>query len=406
MTENGTDPTPETALAAARLRAGEGWELVVFDRLEPEARESFAELLEDRDFYGFLIPRGEAHRPWKAVGQDTALLLLTLRDPGPLPFFVRREPDGEQAVAALVLDGVLEIERGDRFVSGAEALEMIGRRPDASRGHRLAALSREAVRLAAAAGIRSGSPADLATLSAELYGFHRLPLTAAWARRLPDAEAVLEYLGLGRETPARRAAERDWKLGPRDASPGWIFFDRRSAAAGNGAGGSSAGAANGRSGCKLYVSPSIEDLPAAFDVVLRVASRRGVGHLKVGCDAAGLLRPDKLVLYFWDLAALLAVARELEASLAGLAAHGVPFTAPIDEAGLLSWGSDPPLAHRSASPAERESWRTWLATRLAAALLAAATDDLDVATSFALERLHREGVDVERWVPAATQFEA
>src|SRR5205823_13789071 len=52
------------------------------------------------------------------------------------------------------------------------------------------------------------------------------------------------------------------------------------------------------------------------------------------------------------------------ARLDGCPAHGVPFTAGIDAAGLLSWGIDPPDTERVLSWMGRESWRLWLATKL------------------------------------------
>jgi hypothetical protein len=65
---------------------------------------------------------------------------------------------------------------------------------------------------------------------------------------------------------------------------------------------------------------------------------------------------------------------------------------------------DPPATERLLAWQEPESWRLWLARRLAAALVAArgnTTPDVP-AWRFALERLRREGVDVDRWTPSST----
>ena len=76
--------------------------------------------------------RGRALAPRSATS-DLALLLLTLRDPGPLPAFAaqRLGEEAEEAVARLVLDGVLELEQDGRFVSGragsADPTEAAGR---------------------------------------------------------------------------------------------------------------------------------------------------------------------------------------------------------------------------------------------------------------------------------------
>src|SRR6186997_229020 len=110
------------------FRASPRYELVLFDRLSPGEREALAELRKDPSFYGVLRP-GEASSGlgFKSVDRDTALLFLTLREPGPLPGYVA-EMLGAAApriVARLVADGVLEIREGDGFVSGAAALALV-----------------------------------------------------------------------------------------------------------------------------------------------------------------------------------------------------------------------------------------------------------------------------------------
>jgi hypothetical protein len=123
---------------------------------------------------------------------------------------------------------------------------------------------------------------------------------------------------------------------------------------------------------------------------------------KVGADAAGLLRPDKMVAYFDNFEALAAVADSLADALAGVSAHGVPFSAEITSDGLLSWGVDPPREERPPGWSGGQSWRLWVTNRLAGALLAARGQGVEEPWRFALERLRVEGVDVERWVPASS----
>src|SRR5262249_29420130 len=118
---------------------------------------------------------------------------------------------------------------------------------------------------------------------------------------------------------------------------------------------------------KLYVSPQVQAMPEAFAVVLDVLSTRSA-HFKIGSDAAGLLRPDKMVAYFGDQDSLLEVASELTKQLSGVAPHGVPFSAEITTNGLLSWGMDPPQTEHVLTWQEPESWRQWVVRRLAAAM--------------------------------------
>jgi len=391
-----TKTTPEE-LARRRFRAGSAYELVVFDRLPPEERAPLAELGADADFYGILKPRAETGRTIKVVGKDTALLWLTLQTPGLLPFFVwSGEPEtAARAVTELVLDGVLEIEEGERFLSGPAAAELLLPRADAPPRGRLAELSLAALRYGE--GLRLDEPQRLA---ARLYGFGRQPVSPAWARRLSGREAVLAFLGAAPESPLRRRLEAGWESAADGDAPGWITWSPRQPGRGRGSGNKAA--------YKLYVSPAVEALPAAFAALVDHLADRGAVAFKVGADAAGLLRPDKLVLYFGALEELLAAASQLAERLSGLPPHGVPFSAEIDGDGLLSWGMDPPDGDRLLAWQERASWRLWIVRRLAAALVAAQAEVAGgmAASQFALERLRREGVDVDRWTPSAALWQA
>jgi hypothetical protein len=377
------------------FRAGSGYELVLFDRLPMDEQIALAELHADPDLYGVLKPAAESGHTVKVVGRDTALLLLTMQSPGTLPSYVfRDDPDAAaRGITDLVLDGVLEIEHDGRFVAGPAAAELLLGGAAATAVGALAELSLAAVRYAAALAL-----ADPGALSNRLYSFHRQPLTPAWSRRLGDREAVLDFLGAAAGSRERRRLEADWKLSADGEVPGWIAFSARRERRGK-----------GRRSYKLYVSPSIAALPETFHGVLAELGAWGAGnHFKVGTDAAGLLRPDKLVLYFSELDDLLAVASGLASRLSDVPVHGVPFTAEIAARGLLSWGMDPPRSERLLSWQEQGSWRLWVVQRLAAALIAAraASDTTMPAWQFALERLRREGIDVDRWTPSAAIWQA
>ena len=81
--------------------------------------------------------------------RETALLFLTLREPGPLPSYMSSML-GEgllRVVARLVADAILEVEEDGRFVSGAAALSLFGeRRPDGAPAGRIAEISLAALR--------------------------------------------------------------------------------------------------------------------------------------------------------------------------------------------------------------------------------------------------------------------
>lgn len=377
------------------FRASPRYELVLFDRLSPEEREALAELRKDPSFYGVLRPRETSSGLGvKSVDRDTALLFLTLGAPGPLPGYVVEMlgAAAPRTVARLVADGVLEVREGEGFVSGAAALALVGEegneaRGDRGSGGRLAVLSREALRYAQALGID-----DPLRLSWRIYGYNRRPLTPSWQRLLPSAEAVERHLGIEPGGKNRQALDRSWLPG----KPGefWLTWHARSTRTAD---------HTGRGGAvyKLYVSPAPESLGEGFGEILDALSASRAQQFKIGADAAGLLRPDKIVAYFPDFDRLSEAAGRLGDRLAGLPPHGVPFTAGIAGDGLLSWGADPPAAERSPLIGGWESWRLWLTNRLAVALVAARSEGAAEPWRFALDRVRLEGVDTETWTPGA-----
>ena len=401
------------AILRGTLRANPAYELVLFDRLSDGERALLAKLRDEPGFYGVLRPRpvvSDGDGPpagalsVKAVDRDTALLLYTLREPGPLPCYVE-EVFGHgagRAITQLVADGVLEVAQGAAFVSGAAALHLViadgtadGNDEGAPRaGGRIAEISRQALRYAEALPID-----EALALSSRLYGYNRRPLTPRWKRLLPDAAAVSGFLGIAPGGPAAKLLARRWlRLPP---SPAWISWQALDGADRAAARRSAAGPKY-----KLYVSPEPERLAdGGFASIVAALTDLKVPQFKVGADAAGLLRSDKIVAYFSDFESLARAAHDLGEALAGMPAQGVPFTAEIGGSGLLSWGADPPRGE--GLPWEgQSSWRLWLAHRLAGALVAARMGGGDGGHGvppwrFALERLRLEGVDTDTWTPGA-----
>ena len=386
------------AILGGTFRANPAYELVLYDRLAPAERELLAGLAREPGFYGVLRPRGGAAALGsRSVDRETALLLLTLAEPAPLPGYVRGmfgegrgDEEAARTVARLVADGVLEVATGEGFASGAAALPLFAG-PEPGEGGALAALSRDALRYAQE--LPTGEPLRL---SAALYGYNRRPLTPRWRCLLPDAAALPRVLGTGSAAFARR-----WEALP--PAPGWISWRAR------GASRLERGPEGGAT-YKLYVSPLPEAIATeagggCFPALAEALAAARVMQWKVGADAAGLLRPDKVVAYFPRFEALARAAETLSGALAGLPAHGVPFTAEIAGGGLLSWGVDPPRGEGLPWSGGMESWRLWLTHRLARALLSARAESSPVEPwRFARERLRLEGVDPATWAPAATIF--
>lgn len=372
------------------FRASPDYELLSFERLAPGEQARLADLREDPDLYGILKPRGGRARNLQSVGQDTALLLLTLQSPGPLPAYVRRRfgEDCNAAVARLVLDGVLEVRVGPAFVGGAEAWPVLHDGPSAEAEGPLGRLSIDALRYGAALGDVTAREVAL-----RLYVFNSLPLTPRWAREVSTVSAFLGLEGGGR---VRRRLDASWvSVSEGDQASGWWSWRHRGAVR--------APSAEGWT-WKLYVSPRMEALPEAFETAVRVFGESRTPVFKVGSTVRDLLRPDKLVAYFADRDDMERVGALLQRALSGLPAHGVPFTSDVAGEALVSFGADPPMdLERGTVPWLRgESWRLHVVHRLAAALLLArrSSDAGAVAPwRFAMDRVRLEGIDPTRWLP-------
>jgi hypothetical protein len=384
------------------FRANPGYELVLADHLTRAERHSHQ--LSD-DLYGILRPIQGSGLAARSCPPDTALLFLTLVEPGPLPAFARcsQGEDGERFLARLVVDGVLEILTDKGFLSGPAAAGFVlpGRaRCDPSTGGqgRIADLTVAALRYGQAL---AGVSAEV--LASRLYLYGRRPVSPRLRSRMPNEAAVDEHLGINPGGAAVRALADGWREvpGPLGLLSPWRYWTPRSAVR------RQSGPGHAPAGFKLYVSPAEQAMPAAVVAVAgTLAASPGVTGFKVARDLAGVCRPDKLVVYFDRLDDLRAGATQITQELAGAAAHGVPFTAAVTLDGLLSWAADPPPGL-----AARSSWRMWVAERLADYLIQASGRGGNAETGnggeemepwqFALQRLRLAGVDTDTWVPAS-----
>jgi hypothetical protein len=360
---------PLTAGISGRdLRANSAYTLHDWESLPEEYREPLAASLGGAAVAGVLVAGPGSPLPDKLVGPDGAALFTRLRRPGPAPGV----PD--ELLTGLVLDSVLEIRTDRGFLSGPAAHELLLEpRPWPEGGDRLSQLSLAALAYAE----RLPATAGAGALTARLYGFGRVPLSGRWTRSYPDREAVLDLLGPG--GPARC-----WSGLPQE---GWLTWRRR-------------GTTGGRVfPYKLYVSPHVDELADALPAAVAALTGTTASQFKVGPDAAGLLRPDKFVIYLRDPQELRAVADELDRALAGVRPHGVPFSAELAGGGLLSWGGDP---SRDAGPAgaEAESWRLSVCRRLAEHLTAAKSAGLPGPAQYALARLAMDGVRLPDFAPS------
>lgn len=306
----------------------------------------------------------------KLVDFSTAILLECFRTPQQFP--------GLQTLPShlrlLLFDGLLECGTGGEYVSGPRAAKLFEAPAPVCDEFSL-----EALRYAASL------PYDDARLIASrLYSFHTIPCTAAWKRALYRDGAVANWLGLNAGgSLAQLFAAHDYD---EIEHPQWLAWHRDTTAL----------------PFKLYISPRPEALPDTLGAVVEEGIAHGAGSFKAGRTLGNVLRPDKLILYFAEYEPLLAAALSLETRLRRLPAHGVPFTCRLDSRSMLSWGSDPPHRGEFAGWAQGESWRAWIVSRLACAILEARHENQPEPWRFALTKVNADGVDTNRWTPVKT----
>lgn len=348
--------------------------MVPFSQLDPGDRARLAPPGAPPDTLTLLRPNGDGGwRRMHAIGPDTTRFLEELRAGS-----IRQHPD-PRALARLVLDGIIEIEVGGAWLSGPDAYPVFfsdaRAQPSASRVQQL---SLDALRYGAALPLR-----DPRRLALRLYRYNTRPASPEWRERIPKPDAVTRLLsgiksGRGRRTRTGATGSGCWLTWNRadtDSLPPSLH--------------------------KLYVSPDPRTVAEACHAVVALMEE-GDGPLavKVGRDLPSLLRPDKLVAYFDSEARMRRTAQALGRALAGMPAQGVPFTAPLDASGLLSWGVDSGAGGPLFGPLGVDSWRGWVTQRLAAALTTARASGSPVSpVRFALDRLALDGVDTEGWVP-------
>jgi hypothetical protein len=366
------------------LRANPEFDLIPAERIEGRERELCS--ASDR-WYGILRPRqGSALAP-RSCDPDTALLFVTLTQPAAVPSYMRGRLGDEETsrvIARLVLDDVLQVADGGRFVSGAAAGAVLHGGGSPGGTGRIAGLSLAALRYGEelmTAGVTG------AALARRLYGYGRQPATSALAVRLAATQSRRNV------TIADAQLLRGW-IPVQEPSAGiyWHRWQRREVRA--------AALPDLRGEYKLYVSPAPEAIEPAFTAVAELLrGTHGAIAFKLAAGWRGLARPDKLVAYFDDLDDLLAAATSLREPLEGTPAHGVPFTAAITRDGLLSWAIDPPVQGGAST-----SWRAWVADRLAEYLVRARAGPLEP-WQFALDRLQLAGVDTDTWVPSPAMWQ-
>jgi hypothetical protein len=217
-------------------------------------------------------------------------------------------------------------------------------------------------------------------LATFLYVSNWTPLTPSWLARFPGTDAVERFVLAEPEVASYLSV--GWRT-RHDAH--WFHFEpaERPTASPH--------------RYKLYLSPRPASAPDALRRALPVLVDHGAPPFKISRTPRGLLRPDRMVIYFRSLADLHRVGDALADPLGDMPAQGVPFTAALAPSGLTSWGYDPPPSVK----AYGASWRQWLTKKLAAYLHASDADHAEGRVQFALSKVAEDGVDPDTWRPTA-----
>jgi hypothetical protein len=358
-------------LAGVTLRTPPGLWLARRTQIPRIARSLLRTLRSHSDFAGALIPTGQRTAEVTALNRDAARVWTAFARPAsPASRFPSADARLDPPIAGLVLDGLLELDAGEEFISGIAAFPyLFENTPRAVVPLRLGRLAVRALRHAAHL---SNSHAPV--IAGHLYRFHALPLD-------PSSRHSFRSLDL-----SGIAAPSGWKAYPARASDAWTYWTRE---------GAREKEDTTRATYKLYVSPAPSHVQETLRITLRAATLGTATVLKTGRGPAGALRPDKMVVYFERHEHMKEAARELTGLLAGTPTHGVPFSATITDDGLLSWGVDPPA--RGEWLADRESWRQSVTRTLARSLAIAGrcTAQPIEPWQFAVARLSVDGTPLE-----------
>jgi len=150
---------------------------------------------------------------------------------------------------------------------------------------------------------------------------------------------------------------------------------------------------------KLYISPHSDAYFPVFAEVINILTEARVYCFKTGSNYHGLLRPDKFVVYFDNINDLKNTAEKIYRATQNFSAQGVPFSAPLFDTLMLSWGIDPPS--RKKAPV---SWRVWITKELATGIIEGKKMLVDEPWQYALQYVRSRGFEIEKWEPDQALF--
>lgn len=379
-------------LLEATFRANPAYALTELSRLNQSEQTALTGFLTgDPHIFGVFNPIApHTTLTPKIAYKDVALLFYFFQEPSSLPQFVKQDYDDElnDMLAKLVLEEVLQLAHNGTFISGVEASKILYKERATHNGSGLsgiAALSQKAIQY-----VLRLNNLDYSGALFRLYSYNTVPAIVA-TDPFDTNEAVEAFLGIRSGSALAKAVAQHWHKQAPAEKGGWLAFHRK---------GSDQRKRKNAVNYKMYISPLLSDLPNVFEKTMRLLAFTKAFSFKTGTSQRGLLRPDKFVVYFYEHADLQEAAVLLKEALTGFAAQGVPFTAQLDDTGLLSWGIDPPR-DEVIDGLEGGSWRASITEKLAAAVLQAkaAQSTETEAYNYVLNKIFLERIDPVTWMP-------
>ncbi len=376
-----------------KFRQGSAYRLVEWNQLNQKEKELLVNQYEEPEIYGFFQPLiSSPGLTVKIAYREVAMLYFHLQYSNLLPhyFTTAATQASNESIARLVLDNILEIEWNNQFVGGSLAVSALygetifeeNKIPDY-----LSALSMAAIQYA----LLLNEP-DVKSLANRLYTFNTIP----WDYQRRNIFSALtehttkEFLFKNADEGLKKDLNSNWNYSLTSEERGWLSWMRPRKTA--------APVSSGSEIYKLYISPLIADLPSVFIKSIPIITASDAISFKTGSKLQGLLRPDKMVVYFETREAVLETSRLLENEFGSYTPQGVPFTAQTDKKGLLSQGVDP-YPVNFPEGIEPSSWRTILTDELALAIIQSKTGNMNWNESIAFIRakLLSAGIDINSW---------
>ena len=372
------------------FRINPDYELIESGHLSLPEQEALAGILSGEECYGVFRPvTANSPLSYKVAYKEIALLYFYFQHASGLPLYLKNRYDDEinATLVKLVSEGILEIKNNDRFVSGVPARRLLYKKPTApsnAGSSRISGLSEMAIDYAL-----QFNYAGVQTLASRLYAFNTIPSAGNDLLHLDTTEDIERFLGMDALRLSDPSFEREWKQ-QQPAKPSyWMSFARRSFQRPNDP---------DRPTFKMYISPLIDELPQVFQISIKLLKETRACFFKTGKTLHGLIRPDKVVVYFDNYTDLMEAGNTLKKGLSRFEAQGVPFTGQLDEKGILSWGVDPP-GNELMPDFEGGSWRIKVTNAIASAILQTKGECLPLsdAREYVLQKISLEGIDTHTW---------